>query len=678
MLSKSRLFFSTANHKRYLDKLKARIDVVREGLVSNPLDVELETTINELLLEVRHLIFDEKWINPLPISNWLVVINFILSLNEVSASARKNNRSLNFSAQRSVFRILGYIFNHPQYSELCDKWSSTDRDNIFDVIQTMYSEAERQNYDPCLFGDLYAEGEWVSDIMGYMTFKLHYAPNQDGLSSALRLWESFVLYSAQSNPSRIPKLFQNIKEAATSNLYGHLQSPIMLSETQAFQKWRKMFKEIKPCRITTLKQYESAFKVLHGKEVEGDWAVFNGDFGNESQFLGGTLSEIEDVWSECIQGSVFDSIAYMYGVCAFNNLWKELRQCWYLSQPEDANATYCDHQLFSRDPQAFSHWVSAHIIPLDRTIHDRHDLRAHIAAACTVLIGDMLNTNVSPTFIFDTIAKAEKLELFMTLLQTKSDIINQKSVRTAFGWNISEAKGVKLKVDDFLVSELDRCKQYITDSLKKCIPDITISSVNRNLNERDRELVYEAWNKTNQNFWSVFSRKLVIRVIFSKSILPNIIQRPFQTQNSYYLSAKSGKRIHGIDFDGNSVANLLISKVAQNLSSVAKSPVSKVTADCTWFISTDDWNEEGRGQLKAKYGYNFRSDKSIRVDGKQSFIVEKDAAELVLTEWSTMPWSDGEQPVVVYGFTNFSEFTTGKSSLYYELKVLNPSGIYLL
>ncbi len=98
MLSKSSFFsFSTSNYERYIDKLKARIDVVREGLVSNPLDVNIEKTIKDLRLEVTQLIFDKKWITPLPISNWLVVINFILSLNEVSASARKNNRSLNFS-----------------------------------------------------------------------------------------------------------------------------------------------------------------------------------------------------------------------------------------------------------------------------------------------------------------------------------------------------------------------------------------------------------------------------------------------------------------------------------------------------------------------------------------------------------------------------------------------------
>jgi len=679
MLSKGRVFpFSFTSQKRYLDKLKARIDVVREGLVSNPLDVDLEMTIKELMLEVRRLIFDKKWIIPLPINNWFVIINFILSLNEVSASARKNNRNLNFSAQRSVFVILGYIFNHPQYSELCHQSSYAGEDNVFDLIQTMFSEAERQNYDPCLFGDLYAEGEWVSNIMGRMTFKLHYSPNQDGLISALSLWENFVSYSARSNPDRIPKLFKNMKEATTSNLYGHLSTPNMLSESVAFQSWREMFEDIKTFRISTLKQCEAAFKVLHGEEVDGDWAVFNGAFGEESQFIFGELPEIEDVWLECIQASVFDSIAFMYGVCAFNDLWKELRECWYLSQPEDADAIYCDHQFFCRNPEAFSHWACDHVVSVDRTIFERHDLKVNIALACTVLIGDMLNNGVTPSFSFDAIANAEKLERFITLLQAKSEIITRESVRTAFGWSTIEASRLKLKVDGFLASELDRCKQYIADSLKKCIPNITINSIDRNLNEGDRELVYEAWNQTNQNFWKFLCRIHAVRVSLSRSLLPNIIQVPFKAHESYYLSKKSGKKIHGHDFAGKYVAEKLKARVAQSLIAMALGPLSKAVADCTWFISKDDWNETGWNRLKAMYGFNSNLDNSIKVQGKQSFVVEKDAAELVLHEWTNMPWSGGEYPVVVYGFTDFSDFTTGVSSLYYELKILNPSGIHLL
>lgn len=678
MLSKSSdLLFPSSGHERYLDKLKARIDVVREGLASNPMDVDLESTIGELTNEIRLLILDVKWINPLPTNDWLVVRNFILSLNGVATSARKKNRSLNFSAQRSVFLILGYIFNHPQYSELCDKWSFTNKDNIFDVIQTMYSEAERQNYDPCLFGDLYAEGEWVSDIMGLLNLKLRYSPNQQGLSSALGLWESFISYSAKSNPDRIPKLFNNIKQAATNN-YACLPTPIMLSNNFAFCRWRKMFKEMKP-RISTLKQHEAAFRVLHGEIVDGDWAAFNGDFEDGSQFMSGTLPRSEDVWSVCIQGSVFDSIAYMYGVCAFNNLWKELRECWYLSQPEDADAHYCDHQLFSRNPEAFSGWINDHIIPLDRTIDERHDLKVHIAAACTVLIGDILNTGGgSFSFRFDAITKAEELERFITILKTKSVIIVKDPVRTAFDWDICEANRVKLRVDNFLDSELVRCKQYITDSLKKCIPDTTINTVDMNFNKGDRELVYEAWNQTNQNFWKSFSRVPAIRVSFSRNLLPNIIQIPFKAHESYYLSEKSGKKIHGLDFDGAKVAWHLNNKIAQSLEAMASRPVSKVAADSTWFISEYDWNEEGLSRLQAKYDFNSHLDKYIRVSGNQSFIVEKEAAELVLHEWTFMPWLEEGSPVVIYGFTEFSEFTTGVSSLYYEFSILNPSGVHHL
>jgi len=677
MLSKSKgLSFSVTSHERYLDKLKARIDIVREGLVSNPLDGDLETTIMELRQEVTKLVFDLKWINPLPIGNWLVVVNFILSLNEVSASARKNNRSLNFSAQRSAFSILGYIFNHPQYFKLCDKWSSEESHNIFDVIQTMYSEVERQNYDPSLYGDLYAEGEWVSRIMGSMTFQLNkYSPSQEGLSSALSLWESLISSSASNNPDRIPKLFENIKEATTSNLYGYLRTPIMYPETAVFQSWKKMFEDTKPFRISTLKQHVAAFKVLHGEEVEGEWSVFNGAFGEESQFLAGRLPEIEDIWFECIQGSVFDSIAYMFGVCAYHNLWRELRKCWYLSQPEDADATYCDHPLFSRNPQAFSSWINDHIVPMDRTIHERHDLKGYIAAACTVLIGDMLNTGRSPSFEFNSIVKTEKLERFITELQNRSKIINQKPVRNAFGWDSSEAASIKSKVEDFLISELDKCKQFINNALKKCIPDITFHPTDRNLNSGDRDLVYEAWNQTNQNFWRSFIMEPAIKVSFASSIFPDNIHIPFKAAESYYLSKKSGKRIHRLDFSGAHVANQLNYCITQKLSAMARSPVSKIEAGSTWFISENDWNENGLKQLKAKYSFDLNSDKYIKVSGEKSYIVEKEAAELVLHEWTFMPWAEGERPVVVHGFTDFAEFATGVSSIYYQFRICNPSGV---
>ncbi|WP_156941192.1 hypothetical protein [Cobetia crustatorum] len=89
--------------KSDLEKLKARIEVSREGLVNNPLDIDLETTITELRLEVVTLIYSGSWVNPLPESHKIIVDIFILSFNEVASVAKRNNRGLYFSAQRSVF-----------------------------------------------------------------------------------------------------------------------------------------------------------------------------------------------------------------------------------------------------------------------------------------------------------------------------------------------------------------------------------------------------------------------------------------------------------------------------------------------------------------------------------------------------------------------------------------------
>ncbi|MGC3873743.1 hypothetical protein ACPF7Z_10775 [Halomonas sp. GXIMD04776] len=454
--------------------------------------------------------------------------------------------------------------------------------------------------------------------------------------------------------------------------------PIILSNSAKFKLWQQKLEGVEPFRVTTMRHCESAYRVLHGEVVDGEWAVFNGAFGEETQFIAGTLPKIEDVWAVCIQGSVFDSIAYMYGVCAFNDLWQEIRECWYLSQPEDADAIYCDHQFFSRNPQAFASWISDHVIQMDRTIYERHDFKVHVAAACTVLIGDMLNAGVSPSFIFGTIAKAEELERFISLLNNKKDILLRESVRAAFCWDYSEAKSIRSKVDDFLDSELLRCKKYIADSLKRCIPNISIHSADRDFNRGDRELVYDAWNQTNQNFWTYFSVSPGVKVSFSRSVFPDVVQVGFKAHESYFLSVRSGKRLHGLDFAGIEVARQLINQIAQKLKATAGCLVSDIGKDCTWFISEEDWNVQGWDRLKTRYGFDNHSDCTVRVGGKQSFVVEKDAAELMLHAWEFMPWSGGEYPVAVYGFTEFSEFTTGVSSVYYKLNVLNPSGIHLL
>lgn len=669
--------FPKGSHEKYIDKLKARIDVVREGLVSNPLDVDLQTTINELMSEVTRLIYNKNWITPLPTKHWLVIINFILSLNEISQAARKANRSLNFSAQRASFVVLGYVFNHPQYEQLCDR-RSNDKANDFDVIQTMYSEAERQNYDPLLFVDLYAEGEWISKIMGHMAIKFRSSPNQEGLHSALNLWENFVSLSAKSNPDRIPKLFENIKEAATSNLHGGQIMPLLHPVTEEFKSWQKMFKEIQLFRISNLKQNENAIRVLHGQDVDGEFAIFNGAFDEDSKFFANSLPEIEDIWFECIQGSVFDSLAYLYGVCAFHDLWKQLRECWYLSQPEDADAIYCDHPFFTRDSQAFIDWITNHIVPMERITHDRHNMKVHIAGACIVLMGDILNTKGQPSFRFETIENSEQLERFITLLKSKTEIIHRESVRNAFGWDFFEANCVKSKVDDFLGSELDRCRQFVTDSLKRCIPNITINSNDMNLNRGDRELVYEAWNQTNQNFWRTLNRVSAFKLSFSRNILQDAIHFQFTSHESYYLCERSGKRIYEHDFFGEVVATKLIASVTQKLKAIARCHVNKVNKDATWFICEIDWNKRGWDRLKEKYGFDFGSGNTIHIGGEQSFVAEKDSTELILHERVLLPWSEGKFPVIVYGFTDFSEFTTGVSSIYYQLKVLNPAGIYLI
>jgi len=302
-----------------------------------------------------------------------------------------------------------------------------------------------------------------------------------------------------------------------------------------------------------------------------------------------------------------------------------------------------------------------------------------MAAACTVLIGEMINTSSRPSFIFDTIAKSEELKPFIALLKNKSNIIVRESVMTAFGWKKTKAASIKSKVDEFLASELDRCNKHIADSLKNCIPNITINPADRNLNKGDRELVYEAWNQTNQNFWRVFPSVPAVKVSFSRKILPDIIEVPFESSfESYYLCERSGHRRPDIDFRGNIVAANLYNRIAHDLLAMAQKPAAKIAADSTWFISKDDWNTKGLTRLKDKYGFDLHSKNCVKIIGNQSFLVGRDAAELVLHEWTSFPWSSGENPVVISGFLEFYEFIKGVSSLYYEFKILDPSAIHLL
>ncbi len=183
-----------------------------------------------------------------------------------------------------------------------------------------------------------------------------------------------------------------------------------------------------------------------------------------------------------------------------------------------------------------------------------------------------------------------------------------------------------------------------------------------------------------QELLDKFFKLAAVKVSFSKSILAdmNIIQIPFEAYESYYLSDRSGKRIDGLDFAGFAVARDVSMLLARNLMDIAKNPVSQVPSGCTWFISEADWNTANLNRFGEKYGFDRHSCIHIRVFGNESFIVEKETIELVLHKWTFLPWSEGKHPVVVYGFTDFSEITSGVSSVYYKINLLKSSGVQLL
>ncbi|RTE86567.1 MULTISPECIES: hypothetical protein [Gammaproteobacteria] len=663
-----------ARRGRYLDQLNARIDIVREGLSSNPLDVELEEPITELMKEVRPLVFNEDWVVPVQSNEWLVVVNFILSLNEVSRAARKNNRSLNFSAQRSVFVLLGYIFNHPQFSELCgSRRSRPTKAPFLNLTQIMYSEAERQNYDPCSYDDLYAEGEWLSNIMGLFMRARDFSLNPEGLDAALNLWESLVAYAARNNPNRLTKLHQSLKEAATSGLYKKQLAPVMLGENEKFSMWRKRFNNLKPFKISKLNQCEEALGVLHGDEAKGEWSEFNGCFGHESKFLKQTLPNVSDIRVTCIQSSALDSIAYFFALCALNNSWSELKESWYQYQPKDADANYIQYGLFNRDLGSFSDWINEHVLSLDNKFYERHNIKSYAASACVVILAEMLSLGNPPSFRLLSIEQSEKLEQFIVLLKSKSQLIMRESVRDAFDWDYPEAHRIKIQVDDFLDTELENCKQYTVKQLKNCVPEAS--------NPDDLKLIYQSWSQTNSNFWIRFNqiRKdyLAIKVKFANNIFPNTVEVPFNTGPAYSLSARSGKVIHGIEFNGIQLAEQLEAELIQKLKSLARSTSTPGNAGSMWFICEDDRNTGRFNKVLAQYGFNSKTDRIRYIQGQESFVVEKNAVGLVFHQWKFMPWAnEAQDPIVVYGFTKYSGDISGISSLHYFLEVHNPLGIW--
>ncbi|WP_156941173.1 hypothetical protein [Cobetia crustatorum] len=359
-------------------------------------------------------------------------------------------------------------------------------------------------------------------------------------------------------------------------------------------------------------------------------------------------------------------------------MWDILKECWYCSQPEDADAIYVNHDFLSRDPLAFMEWILNHVLSIDRTIYDRVDLKAHIALACVIIMGDIVKRAKLQPFPVNSITISDDLKSFIELLKLKLDIILDRSVMDAFGWSYMEAREIKIQVNKFLDKELFRLDKYIAKELKNCIPVTRFSENDKHKDTSDLKIIYKAWKLTNINFWNSFQSCSAINVSYTKGIPPKVLEYSFKGCSSYYFSSRSGKELIGNEFFGAEAVGRLINALASEFKSIASTTGLKRDEDYTWFICEEDRDSDTLKKFEGKYGVRINTENIVYSNCNRSFAVESNTAELVLHNWTFLPWSESTTPVIIYGFLEFEDIVTGVAAIYYDLHILKPKGVHLV
>lgn len=660
----------TSNNGNQLEKLRARIEIVREGIFISPSDQTLERGLSLLVSDVTKLLHSENDINSISEKELSVVTSLCNSLIEINEFTSKNNRTMYFSSQRYLFDIASYLFAHPNYTELFDfTWNVKEVDRV-EITQILYGLAEKQNMNPRPSGDVTSEGEFCGNIFnGYLYKSKNLGYNSDGLRDAFKLWKDLCSSAAEINTTRLKALFINLRDSATHNFIHDINQPYIYPEPDWFQDWLSLFLTLKPS-IYSFQDYQNAYKSLNGIPADGKWAKFSAE-SVTSDYKQLHPLEMSDIYSACIQATALESIGHMFGVIALYNRWNELKECWYSSQPSDADAHFCSHEFFNRKLPAFCQWMVVSVSN-DNGVGffiDRHSLNRNIFKTCVVLIAEELNLvdiSVLP-MPRGTLSEIQGSKAVVRKLIENIEMVEDINVGMAFDWGESR-KDVREKVDRILGGTLENLEESYTKSLSKCIPNNECSE--------DLELKYEAWEKTNNSFLSQFNPVAWGDSIIAKTNLDGMNNLTFERDNvgaAYYLSKKSGQRLYDMQFGGRQLAMKLQQRIGSELQHIAQNFEGVHLKDMgNIFISNIDWD---------KYAFNRkneilnRSSSIIRGDFLHSFIVTPGSIELKIFQWPDMPWSTENNPVVVYGFLDINKKIESNSSVYYKINIINPSGI---
>jgi len=652
-----------------LERLRARIEIVREGILTSPSDQTLEKGLELIVNDVTGLLFKDGEFNSVSEKELSVVTTLCNSLVEISGFTSKHNRGIYFSSQRYLFNISFYLFSHPNYKELFNfKWRMRDVGRV-DITEILYDLAERQNMSPRPTGDVTAEGEFCRNIFDAIYYKSESIGfNRDGLDDAFTLWKNICHSSAKINPSRLKALYENLRDSATHYHVDDIERPCIHPEPPWFQDWLSLFLNLKPS-IYSYQDYQNAYNSLNGMPASGEWAKFSVEtIRPEEQQL--SSWQLEDLQASCIQSTALKSIGYLFGVIAVYGRWGELKECWYSSQPSDASVSYLSHGFFNRNLSKFCRWMIDNISGQDAIFFvGRHSLNKNIFKTCLIILAEELNSNTASILPMHSKSLIEipKAITVVEGLLLNLDLIEDESVIKAFEWKVSSTD-LRDKVEQVLKNTLDILDSNLNDALLACTPD--------NNDSEDLALKYQAWDKTNKDFIKQLDISSWEGQVISNNSLAEMTHLKVERNNvgaSYYLSKKSGRPLFGMHFGGRQLAIKLQQRIGVELQFSARNYEDiPLKNDGKVFVSNKDIDENGYGKIIKSLG---RKTRIIKGDFTHSFIAIAGSVELKIYQWPDMPWSSDENPVAIYGFLNIDERIKSNSSIYYKLNIINPLGI---
>ncbi len=668
--------YKSLKNKVDLEKLRARIEIVREGIILSPSDQTLEKGLNLLVSDVTAIFYKDGLFFPFTEKKLSLVTSLCRSLVEISDFTSRHNRGIYFSSQRLLHNISFYLLSHPDYEKLFrHSWDSNTEDRV-EITRILYDLAERQNMNPRPTGDVTAEGEFSGRIFDIINYKIYsITPNKVGLKDAFQLWKDHCRSSATINPSRLKYLYENLRDAATHNYIHDIDRPYIYPEPAWFQDWLSLFVKLKPS-IYMLEDYQDAYNSLNGIQANGEWASIS-IMAKNSVFQEISSWKLEDIQAACIQSTALNSIGYLFGVIALYGRWRELKDCWYSTQPVYASALFCSHDFFNRNLPSFCNWMIANIAEQDDAVFfvGRHSLNKNILKACIVLVADELNSNTLAALPMasNSVVEINKAVVVVQGLLLHVELIEDVNVRLAFDWKDS-SDVLRNKVDLVLKNTLDNLNSNLSKALLACIPCPT--------DPEDLEIKYGAWGETNEKFIEELDPSSWGKNVFSKTALAEMTHLGTKKEDvgaSYYLSKNSQRRLFDMNFGGRELARILKERIGFDLQYVVKREgVLPVNDRVKIFLSKNDLDCYGFNKIIDKLGRNYNYSGIIKGDFESSFIVSPGSIELKVYQWPDMPWSFDDKPVVIYGFLDLSERIKSNSSIYYKLKVINPLGVYKL